>query len=77
MLRRFVDPDINLAFLVKGCMRSLYTFCNTGRIVREQISYTLRHLQLIFFFSVLKHLYRETMQDDLAETPEFYSLNGG
>ena len=76
MLCRFVDPGISLAFLVKGYMRSLYTFCSTGRIVRENSFYTLQHLQLIFFCSMLKHLYRETMQDDRAETPEFYSVNG-
>lgn len=35
MLCRFVDPGISLAFLVKGYMRSLYTFCSTGRIVRK------------------------------------------
>jgi len=67
ILCRFIDPDVNLAFLVKGYMSSLYTFCSTGRIVRD-ISYILHHLQLIFFCSILKHLYREYMQDDLAET---------
>lgn len=76
MLCRFVDPGINLAFLVKGYMRSLYTFCSTGRIVRENISYTLQHLQLILFCYLLKHLYKEIMQNDLAETPDFYSVNG-
>jgi hypothetical protein len=68
MLYRFIGPDINLAFLVKVYMRSLYTFCSTGRIVRETIFYTPQHLQKNFFCSMLKHLYIETMQDDLSET---------
>jgi hypothetical protein len=68
MICCFIGPGINLAFLVKGYMGSLYTFCSTGRIVREKLPYTLQTLHLILFCSVLKHLYSEVKQDALEET---------